>query len=80
MGARGADIQPRGVNRVDAASYVGVGVTKFDEMVADRRMPRPRRIDARKVWDRLELDAAFEALPHDEESVESENPWDRASV
>lgn len=47
---------PRGLSRVASAEYIGLGVTKFDEMVADGRMPSPRRIDARKVWDRLELD------------------------
>lgn len=28
-------------------------------------MPRPHKIDARKVWDRLKLDAAFSDLPTD---------------
>lgn len=66
---------PRGLSRVAAAEYIGVGVSKFDEMVADGRMPGPRPIDARKVWDRLELDAAFSDLPH----VEEENPWDKVA-
>jgi len=35
-------------------------------------MPPPKRIDGRKVWDRLSLDAAFDALP----SEDDENPWD----
>lgn len=54
---------PRGLSRDEAARYVGVGTTKFDEMVADRRMPRPKRIDGRTVWDRIALDAAFSELP-----------------
>jgi len=54
---------PRGMNREEAARYVGVGATKFDEMVADGRMPRPRKVDGRVVWDRLRLDAAFSDLP-----------------
>jgi excisionase family DNA binding protein len=33
---------PRGMSRDEAARYVGVGATKFDEMVKDRRMPRPQ--------------------------------------
>lgn len=55
----------RGLSREQAAAYIGVGVTKFDEMVADGRMPPPKRIDARKVWDIRELDSAFDALPDD---------------
>ena len=57
------NLSPRGLCREAAAAYVGVGVTKFDEMVADHRMPQPRRIDGRKVWDLRELDRAFDALP-----------------
>lgn len=54
---------PRGMSREEAARYVGVGSTKFDEMVADGRMPRGRKVDGRVVWDRLRLDAAFSDLP-----------------
>jgi len=56
---------PRGMSRDEAARYVGVGNTKFDEMVADRRMPRPKRVDGRVIWDRLQIDAAFSDLPED---------------
>jgi hypothetical protein len=65
----------RGLSRLDAAVYVGVGPGKFDEMVADGRMPAPRRIDGRKVWDVRELDVSFEDLPHDE-SAASANSWE----
>jgi excisionase family DNA binding protein len=65
----------RGLSRIDAAAYVGVGPSKFDEMVADGRMPAPRRIDGRKVWDVRELDASFEDLPHDK-GVVSANSWE----
>jgi hypothetical protein len=47
-------------------------VTKFDELVADGRMPAPRVIDTRKIWDRLEVDQYFAALPADMDH----NPWD----
>jgi predicted DNA-binding transcriptional regulator AlpA len=56
---------PRGLSRDEAARYVGVGATKFDEMVADRRMPRPKRVDGRVIWDRIKLDMAFTDLPDD---------------
>jgi hypothetical protein len=41
-------------------------------MVADGRMPKAKAIDARRVWDILALDAAFDALPSEEDI----NPWD----
>jgi hypothetical protein len=56
---------PRGLNREEAARYIGVGATKFDEMVADRRMPRPKRVDGRVIWDRVKLDIAFTDLPEE---------------
>jgi excisionase family DNA binding protein len=64
---------PRGLSREEAARYVGVGLTKFEEMVKDGRMPRPKRIDGRVVWDRLKLEAAFSDLPDDRQ----DNPLDR---
>lgn len=77
---RTAEISPRGLHLSQAAKYIGIGVTKFNQMVADGRMPKPRRIDARKVWDCRELDDAFDALPHDEEDDEGENPWDNVTA
>lgn len=66
-------VTPRGLQREVAARYIGISPTKFDELVSAHRMPQPRRIDGRKVWDRHELDEAFEALPHEQE----DNEWDR---
>ncbi|MFG1201769.1 hypothetical protein V5F29_05195 [Xanthobacter aminoxidans] len=55
-----------------AAAYIGVSTTLFDELVADGRMPKPKLINSRNVWDRLRIDAAFEALP---EKLDRENPF-----
>lgn len=60
-------LPPRGLSRPVAAAYVGVSPHKFDEMVRDRRMPKPKPIDGRRVWDRLKLDEAFAALPEEGE-------------
>jgi len=53
-----------------------VGTTLFDEMVADGRMPQPKLLGSRTIWDRHQLDIAFEALP-DREAKDSGNPWDQ---
>jgi predicted DNA-binding transcriptional regulator AlpA len=66
-------LAPRGLSRSQAAEYIGVGATKFDEMVDDGRMPRPKRIDGRLVWDRIKLDEAFDALDDD---ARPKNEWD----
>ncbi|MCK8779118.1 hypothetical protein M0654_03875 [Rhizobium sp. NTR19] len=59
----GLSYPPRGMSREEAARYVGVGTSKFAELVADGRMPKPKRIDGRVIWDRIALDAAFSDLP-----------------
>ena len=56
---------PRGLSRTAAAEYIGISSSLFDEMVDDKRMPQARVINRRRVWDRHELDAAFDELPHD---------------
>jgi len=71
------NLPPRGLSREEAARYVGISPTKFDQMVADGRMPHPRRIDGRKVWDRRMVDASFDRLPvQDHEEPDDANPWD----
>jgi len=41
-------------------------------MVKVGRMPEPKQINSRLVWDRQELDEAFDALPNRNDR----NPWD----
>jgi len=53
--------------------YIGISAAKFDEMVADGRMPVPVQIDARKVWDIRSLDLAFDALVNENSAL---NSWD----
>lgn len=70
------EISPRGLRREQAAAYVGVGTTKFDEMVGDGRMPSPKTIDARRVWDRFRLDACFDNLMELDESQCGVDPFE----
>ena len=60
-----------GLPEVEAAAAVGVSVTKFRELVEGRRMPRPRKIDTRRIYDVDEIRAAFKALPHEDEVARS---------
>jgi hypothetical protein len=62
------------LSREQSAEYIGVSPSLFDAMVKDGRMPGPKRINARTVWDRLGLDEAFAALPTNDPSTT--NPWD----
>lgn len=73
--AKIAGLPRRGLSRTEAALYVGIGATKFDQMVADKRMPAPFRIDGRVLWDIRDLDSAVDVLKEDA----SENPWDNVT-
>lgn len=63
---------PRGLSRKESARYIGISPTLFDQLVIDGRMPKPKRINSRTLWDREELDIAFEEFPNEAAS----NPWD----
>jgi hypothetical protein len=53
---------PRGMRRETAAWYTGFSATKFDELVADGRMPKGKAVDGCVLWDRFQLDEAFTEL------------------
>jgi excisionase family DNA binding protein len=44
--------------------YIGVDVALFDRLVAEGRMPEPRAIYGRLIWDATEIAHAFRQLPH----------------
>lgn len=67
---------PRGFNRIEAAWYVGVSPGTFDRLVQEGSMPQPKQIRARRVWDRVEVDAAFTALDRAAEHDEEPNDFD----
>ena len=70
-------LAPRGLSRAQAAAYIGVSPSLFDEMVSDGRMPKPKRINSRVVWDRLQIDAAFADLP---DGSEPNDLWRNVAV
>lgn len=65
----------RGLGEAEAALYIGLGASKFRELVQDGTMPRPRLIGNRRVWDIDDIDAAFRALPVEGETQQDWNPW-----
>jgi hypothetical protein len=66
------NLLPRGLSRVEAAAYIGASASLFDIMVRERSMPGAKRIRRRLVWDRHQLDSAFDALPDDGEQDSGE--------
>lgn len=70
-------LPPRGLSRTESAAYIGVSPTLFDEMVRDGRMPRPKQVNARTVWDRRRLDIAFDALQEQDGGTAEDAEADR---
>ena len=75
-----APLAPRGLSREEAATYVGVSPNKFDTLVEDGRMPKPKLIDGRRIWDRLKLDSSFAALPDADGRRDGDDRWGRFAV
>jgi hypothetical protein len=76
----------RGLDENEAAIYLSFSPSFFRKLVAEKKMPRPRLAEGRRIWDVEELDLAFKALPREggdaepifvaEEREEVVNPWD----
>ena len=70
----------RGLNKAEAANYIGVSVNKFSAMMRAGTMPKPRLLvddmrhgeNVKKIWDIHELDEYFDQLPEEAER----NEWD----
>lgn len=63
---------PRGLSRVEAAAYVGISPSLFDEMVKAGEAPKSIKFRGRVVWDRLKLDLMFVETEH----ADGRNPFD----
>jgi predicted DNA-binding transcriptional regulator AlpA len=61
------------LRRDEAAASVSVSTTKFDEWVADGRMPKGYRIDGVVLWDCNEVREAWERL---RDGHRAKNPFD----
>jgi hypothetical protein len=55
----------RGLDENEAAVYLSLSPSFFRKLVTGGRMPRPRLVGERRIWDVEELDLAFKALPRE---------------
>ncbi|GLI93939.1 helix-turn-helix transcriptional regulator [Methylocystis echinoides] len=58
-------IAPRLLRRERAAAYLDVSPTSFDKLVKEGKLPKPKRLDGFRWWDRVDLDASAESLPYE---------------
>lgn len=66
------NLPPRLVRRIEAASYLGIGATLFDQLVKEGKAPAPKMLESVKLWDIKQLDALVDDLP----TRDAANPWD----
>lgn len=71
--AAGLPVPRRGLRRAEAAIYIGVSPSKFDQLVADKRMPPCFKVDGCRIWDIRALDRAFDTLSGADEDAEEWN-------
>lgn len=73
MSAR-APILPRLMRATEAAAYLGMGVTKFRELVKQGRIAPPSEDDGLIRWDRADLDDYADGLRPRPEPVTTPRP------
>ena len=70
--------QPRGMNLLEAARHVGLGKTKWWELVESGDAPQPVELTpGRKVWLREEVDHWLDERAARRQDRQAPNPWDR---
>ncbi|MDQ0996936.1 putative DNA-binding transcriptional regulator AlpA [Phyllobacterium ifriqiyense] len=74
-----SSLPPFGVSRVKAAALIDISESHFDKLVMAGKMPQPRMVQGRLIWDVMEVAEAFRALPHREGDLDLQsgldNPW-----
>jgi len=57
------NLPPCGLSRTEAAAYIGFSPSMLDMMVKDGRIPHPKIVNSRTIWDIRQVDKAFDSLP-----------------
>jgi hypothetical protein len=58
----------RGLSRVEAAIYLGIFQSKFDELRKANRIPPPKILDGRLIFTVERLDEFLDSLPDENEA------------
>jgi predicted DNA-binding transcriptional regulator AlpA len=62
---RAATTLRRGLRRPEAATYIGISPSLFDQLVEEGSMPKPFKLRTCTLWDIRDLDLAFDAAKND---------------
>ena len=71
-------LAPRGLSREQSAAYLGISPSSFERLVDKGLLPKPKPLGSRRVWDRLQLDEAFSALPN--VSSDADDVWSKVEL
>ena len=63
----------RGLSRVEAATYLGISTSKFDELRKANRIAPPKILDGRLIFTIERLDEFLDALP--DENHDAAEDW-----
>ncbi len=66
-------IPRRGLSRIEAAVYLGISPSKFDELRKSGRIGPAQILDGRRLYGIEMLDEFFDALPN--ENHDAEEDW-----
>ncbi len=58
----------RGLSRLEAAGYIGISPSKFDELRKTNRIAPPKVLDGRLIFTVERLDEFLDALPDENQS------------
>jgi hypothetical protein len=58
-----ASLAPLGLSLDEVAAFIGISANKYRELEQRKRMPGPRLVDGRRLYDRELAHAAFKRLP-----------------
>ena len=65
-------IPRRGLSRAEAAAYIGVSPSKFDELRKANRIAPPKVLDGRLIFTTERLDEFLDALPDENQTDNDE--------
>lgn len=58
------DVSPIALNKEQSAQYLSLGISTFEKLVREDKMPKPRQLSEHRVaWVRAELDAWLQSRP-----------------
>ena len=70
-----SSIQPRGLRRAEAAAYIGISPSHFDTKLKSGDIPEPKKRFGVTLWDRHEIDDAFDSAAVNDNKPEVDDTW-----